>query len=132
MDSRFERVWHDMRDQGASEAFDRTLGSSSPERLVQALAGAGPEDARAANAIATELLNRIWRARFVGAFVATGVVALALLLADVLLTGTFGVVERDPATVDLSFLALLVGVIALGALVGVARSWRRFAGRRLP
>lgn len=128
MDSRFVAVWHEMRAKRNKEPFDRTLAHAEPDTLVQALAGAGTEDPVAANAIATELLNRLRRARYFGAFLATAGIAIVLLVFDILVNGMFGLVEKDAVNVDLSLVALFIGLVALLALVAASRMWRKFSG----
>lgn len=114
MDTRFTRTWHEMdalRDRG--EPFDRVLRQATNRELVEGLAGAGTEDAVAANAIATHLLNRLRRARYVGALVVAVVMVLALVLVDAFFTGTWGVLEGGPHILTLGLLAIAIALVAL-------------------
>gem|GEM_PF-5912178 len=135
MDTRFVRTWRraDSRRRGG-ERFDRVLASMPSAHLVEALAGAGKEDPVAANAIATEILNRMRRARLFGAFLGVTLVTLAcgLLLVgvDFAMTRTIGLLETSPLGLDVAAVGVASLVLALLSLVAALVAWRR-GGPRL-
>ena len=88
MDRRFGEVWKEMDSRRrAGEPLPDVLRRAPTRDLIAALAAAGERDPVAANALATELLNRQARAPFLGAFlVCVGVVA-ATFVVDTVLTG---------------------------------------------
>lgn len=78
-------------------------------QLVEALAGAGSEDAVATNSIATHLLNRVQRAaRFFVIAILALLFTLGVVLFDGFFTGAWGVIESTTL-----ILVLMGGAAAL-------------------
>ena len=132
MDSRFVRRWHEANDRRShGEPFPRVLASMSSKHLIEALAGAAAEDPVAANAIATAALNRIHRARWLGAFTAVALVGLIsgilLIVADFLLTGTFGIQEQQPMGLDVAAVGMAALVLAFTSTLAAWIQWRRYS-----
>lgn len=109
MDRRFERVWRRMEEEKrAGVPFPEVIGKARNEELVAALAAASPRDAVAANALATELLNRLHRGPFLGAFVVSLTTVLLVYALDYVYTGTFLFLDIGPRANLLT--ALTVGM----------------------
>lgn len=130
MDVRFRRTWQRANERRRSgEGLDHVMRTMSSEELVEALAGAGGEDAVAANAIATAILNRMHQARFFGAALGIALVSfvggLFFLAWDVLVSGALGTIEHAPFELDLVALGLTSLGTALVAVVGALLLWRR-------
>lgn len=92
MDSRFRREWEGLI---AGKADGDSVTHVPSEHLIAGLAAATDQDPALANAVATELLNRIRRAPYLGAALVSATLALATLLLDYLYTGTFLVLEGN-------------------------------------
>lgn len=127
MEQRFSRVWRDIEsrmDKGESLAV--IIRKAPTRALVAALAAAPLDNPVAANAIATELLNRERRAPYFGAFL-VGITILVLhITLDALYTGTPFILESGTRGYILQ--AGLVTTIAFSA---VAFSMWRGRFRRL-
>lgn len=90
MDTRFQTVFDALIDERAQRGnFRAALARSTDDELVGALAVAGTRDALLANAIATELLNRLRRAPFLGACLVSLSFLLSIYGLDYAYTGTF-------------------------------------------
>lgn len=116
MDARFKRVWNGFdRRRDAGETLPEILRKATAQELVAALASAPPPgDAVAANAIATELLNRLRVARILGFAFLLPVFAVAVILADAYITGAWGVLDSGAITIAVA--ASAVGIAAILAV----------------
>jgi hypothetical protein len=128
VDSRFVRRWNALRKlkEEGEEPFDAVLARMPSADLVEALAGAACGDGALANAVATEVLNRVRRARFLGAGVAAVVIALAIFPVDAVLTGTWGTFGAGLALVSILALASSIAAVSF-ILASAARKPRRVA-----
>lgn len=85
--------------------------------LVAALAIAAAKDPAFANAIATELLNRLRRAPFLGASVACAIACVAIVMTNWVDAGTLLPLETGPRAGFLDALALFLGAAAFLAFI---------------
>lgn len=128
MERRFLSVFDQLAHrQTRGEPWLSILRASPNDELVAALAVAGKEDPVAANAIATELLNRLRRAPFLGAAAVSLTTLVAIYLLDYIYTGTFLLLDTSPRAnilAGISFVILLLSVILFLMWRGYFRSLR--------
>lgn len=124
MDRRYEKAWRELNDRRSrGEPFDQVIQTASDRQLIASLAATGPDrEPVAANAIATELLNRLHRKPYLGAFVVSSTTFVLLYVLDYVYTGTFLLLD-DGARAN-----LLAAFSFLTALVSLA-TWQMWRGR---
>lgn len=128
MERRFSSVFDALAERVRGEGFRAILRQSDNDELVAALAAAGATDPVAANAIATELLNRLRRAPFLGAFFVSFTTLIMIYALDYLYTGTFLLLDSGPRGYILA--GVSVGIAGLSALFLLM--WRgAFRGLRM-
>lgn len=113
-DSRFEAAYARV---AAARRAPRGLRKARRDDLVAALAVAGTRDPPFANALATELLNRMRRAPYLGAAISLAACFLALVITNWIDVGRPVFLETGPRAELLDGLALLLGVSAILALL---------------
>lgn len=137
MERRFDAVLDGMLARRAEgEPFDQLLHSMSDRDLVAALAAAGKREPMLANVLATELLNRIHRVPFLGAFYVSATLFAAIFVFDWILAGEPFVLTTGPHAVFLAILTAALAILSLmmlmlsrGRLKRLGHAIRR-AGRR--
>lgn len=114
MDRRFERVWKGMQEKKQGGVpFPEVIGRATNEELVAALAAGAREDPAGANALATELLNRLHRAPFLGAFIASLTTVVLIYGLDYVYTGTFLFLDNDARANILAAASILIALVSL-------------------
>ena len=123
MDSRFKHAWRDIdARRRAGEPLAVLLRKAPTRDVIAALAGAAADDPVAANAIATELLNRQARAPFLGVFLVCTGFTLATFVVDTILTGNPLLVLAESSARGYIMAGLSALVAAFALLMYV--SWR--------
>lgn len=114
IDTRFRRAWRGIEEERRSgRPLPEVIARRDDKDLVAALAGAGKGSAVEANAIATELLNRLGRRPYLGAAIASATSFLLIHLLDFAYTGT-------PLVLDSGARANTLGIISfLSALAAI-------------
>lgn len=114
MERRFVSIFDRLSERKTrGETFHGILKGSPNDELVAALAVAGKEDAVAANAIATELLNRLRRAPFLGAALVSLSIIVAIYILDFAYTGTFLLLDSNDHAPVLAALTAGLGVLTV-------------------
>lgn len=114
MDRRYAQAWEDIHARRRSgEPMSAILRHAPSKDLVAALAAVGKDDPVAANAIATELLNRQVRAPFLGAFLVSASLAIAVFVTDYVDTGTWVFLEGGTRATLLALVSVLTAVFSL-------------------
>lgn len=129
MDRRFASVFDAIADERAKgKPFLEVLHASPNDELVAALAVAGGRDPVAANAIASELLNRLRRAPFLGAAVVSATTIVLVYGLDYAYTGSFLLLDAGPRASILVAATSFMLVVSLMLLL----MWRGyFRGLRM-
>lgn len=118
-----------MDESAGGRRLAEVLARSSNDELVGALASAGRRNSVMANAIATELLNRMRRAPFLGAFLVSLATLISIFGLDYAYTGTFLWldVETGPRAAVLVGISLTLCLVSLFLML----AWRgRFRALR--
>jgi len=110
---RFEGSWDALARIPAGPGRAAALRHAPSRALIAALSAGAGRDPAFANAIATELLNRQQRAPFFGAFVASATFAVAIVVVDLLDTGTPFTLEGGPHEALMEVLTLAMAGLSL-------------------
>lgn len=127
MDIRFQHAWEELAARReAGERMPDLLLKARTRDLIGALAGSAAQDPVAANAIATELLNRQLRAPFLGAFLVGVGLIVATFVVDEILTDAplFALSESSTRGYVVTAIAAVVACFSLVMLL----AWRRRSG----
>lgn len=121
MDKRFASALDRLLDHGErGPRFATALRRAATSELVAALATARLTDAVAANAIATELLNRVRRGPLLGAFYVSLTTVVAIYVLDYVFTGTFLLLEEGTRARILVGISLLIAAMS-GSFLAIYR-----------
>lgn len=126
VEKRFERVWETIvQRRQAGEKLPAILEDCTTAELIAALASAGRDDEKAANVIATHLLNRQRRGPFLGASVVSFATLVAVYVSDFLLFGSPFQLAGGPISQMLAVFSLIVALFSLSTFA----MWRGYFPR---